>query len=77
MATCCAATGQTDEAMRCCERAVAIGEKPGGDPAVLLRALETHAGLLRKAGKASEAEKVEARARALKESQGRRPTPEK
>lgn len=54
------------------ERTVSTGEQPGVAPAMLIRALETHAALLRKARDDVEADKVEARLRSLREAGGRR-----
>ena len=58
--------GDQGGAEECCERAVGIYERIGGDPSELAVALEDYAATLRKAGREAEAEKAEARARLLR-----------
>jgi hypothetical protein len=62
--------GHQADAENRCKRAAGIYERIGGDPLDIAMALEDHAAVLRKAGHASEAEKLEARARSLRESRG-------
>ena len=56
------------EAEECCKRAVDIFERAGGDPLDMAAALEDYAAVLRKSGNNAEAEKLEARAKTLRES---------
>ncbi|HMB05209.1 MAG TPA: tetratricopeptide repeat protein [Isosphaeraceae bacterium] len=71
----CCDQGRNDEADSCCNRAVTIYEKAGSDPAGLAKALDDYASVLRKTNRAAEAEKVEARARAIREKQGQPAAP--
>src|SRR5262249_27427266 len=67
MAHACCAQGKNAEAESCCKQAIAIYEKSPqvADPANYARALQEYAKVLRNTNRASEAEKVEARARAV------------
>ena len=47
-----------------------LREAPGVNPSGFAKALEEYATVLRKTNRAAEAEKVEARARAIREGQG-------
>ena len=71
MAHACCEQGKHDLAESCCKQALAVYEKaPDADPAGYAKALEEYAAVLRKTNRAAEAEKVEARARSLREKAG-------
>jgi tetratricopeptide (TPR) repeat protein len=76
LAHACCAQGRNDEAESCCKQALVIYEKtPGADPINFAKALDEYATVLRKTDRAAEVEKVEARARALREGRGHTHTP--
>ena len=83
VARCCSKMGRVCltedhpvEAEACCKRAVSIYEQIGNDPLDLATALEDYAAVLSKMGRASEAEKLVARARSLRESVPKSEAPE-
>ena len=63
--------GKNDEAESCCKQALATYEKaPGADPLGFAKALEEYATVLRNTNRAAQAEKLETRAKALREQHG-------
>lgn len=63
----CLRQGHQEDAEKNCKNAVTLLEKSAGDPLETAAALDAFAAALRKAGKDDEAEKVEAKAKSLRE----------
>ena len=64
----CLSQDHKDEAEKCCQRAVGIYERTGGDIVDRATALEDYAAVLRKTGNDAKAQELETRARSLRES---------
>ena len=66
---CLLAQGKDAEAESCCKQAISIFEKApqGADPANFAKALDEYAKVLRNTNRVPEAEKTEARAKAIRE----------
>ena len=76
LAHACCAQGKNVEAESCCKQALATYEKaPGADPLGFAKALEEYATVLRNTNRVAEAEKLEARAKAIRGTRGQSGTP--
>ena len=74
MAHACCEQGKHAEAESCCKQALAIYEQtPAADPTGFAKALDEYATVLRRTNRDAEAEKLEARAKTVREQHGHRP----